>query len=100
MKDYYTNHLIEYERPNSISWTSIEVLPFLKGREWDQVALNFVHSLRPSSIRVTDGWMTLDSRSWRVTVVVDDNNIIQSIEQEVEVGCEGFENASEMKLSL
>ena len=73
--------------PSSIRFgsTSIPVLEFLKGLEWDEMALGFVHSLRPSMIRVTQGEATADSQRWRVTVVVDKNNIIQEIKQEVQV---------------
>lgn len=67
-------------------FTSLEVLPFLKGKPWDDVALGFVHSLRPSHIRVTDGGIQLDAQTWRVTVTVSKKNKIEKIEQEVEVG--------------
>jgi hypothetical protein len=84
--DYYSDHMVEYKQPESYGWSSIKVLEFLNGKPWDNVALAYVHSLRPSSIRVTTGCITLDSRIWRVTVFVDDDNIIKYITQEVEVG--------------
>lgn len=77
---------VPYEaRRNSCGYTSIEVLPFLKGKPWDRIALGFVHALRPSKIRVTQGEVTCDARMWRVTVTVDDSNVIKEITQEVEV---------------
>lgn len=85
-KDYYSKHMVGYEKPNHIGFLSIKVLEFLNGREWDEVALAYVHSLRPSCIRVTTDCITLDARTWRVTVYVDNKNIITGIEQEVEVG--------------
>lgn len=86
MKDYHSTHAVAYERPTRFGFTDIDVLPFLVGRPWDVHALAFVHALRPSYIRVTTGEETCDSRTWRVTVTVDENDIIQKIRQEVEVG--------------
>ena len=85
-KDYYSTHMVLYEEPSEYSYLCLDVLPFLKGMLWDDLALAYVHSLRPSSIRVTDGCIKCDSRVWRVTVFVDENNIITNIEQEVKVG--------------
>lgn len=96
MKDYRSTHLVKYEEPKSVSYTSIECLQFLKGSLWNQGTLNYVHALRPSSIRVTEGCMKMDSRIWRVTVIINKDGIIKKISQEVEVGCIGFKNASDM----
>lgn len=85
-KDYYSTHMVEYTPPSNRGSLSVEVLDFLKGKPWDDVALAYVHSLRPTSIRVTTGTVKLDARTWRVTVIVDDKDIIESITQEVEVG--------------
>lgn len=76
----------EFKPWNYRGWTSIEVLEFLKGKAWDDVALGYVHSLRPSHVRVTDGMVQLDAQVWRVTVFVTEANTIERIEQEVEVG--------------
>jgi hypothetical protein len=86
---YLTHWGKDYERPDRIGYNSVEMLEFLKGHPWDQMALNYVHALRPSRIRVTHGEVTCDSWGWRVTVTIDENNIIRSITQEVEVGLEG-----------
>ena len=80
-----------------------EVLPFLKGHSWDEIALACVHSLRPSRIRVTSGAVTCDACPWRVTVFMDANNQIERIEQEVEVGCvekDGIHCGHDMELYL
>lgn len=96
MKDYHSTCAVPYDRPQRYSWISIPVLPFLIGRPWDEHALAFVHALRPSYIRVTTGEETCDVRVWRVTITVDDSEIIQKIEQEVEVGLPvDWENGSD-----
>ncbi len=83
---YYTHHMEAFEKFNSRGNMSIDMLSFLIGKQWDDVALAYIHALRPSSIRVTTGMKTLDCRTWRVTVIVDVNDLIKSIQQEVEVG--------------
>ena len=83
---YRTNHVKSYVKPIHMGFSDVPVLEFLKGRKWDKIALAYVHSLRPSGIRVITNWMTADAYSWRVTVVVDSDDIIQKISQEVEVG--------------
>lgn len=85
-KDYYTDHLVPYEEPISRGYLCLPVLEYLKGKLWDDIALSFVHSLQPTSIRVTRGAQILDARLWRVTVIIDEDDIIQEITQEVEVG--------------
>jgi hypothetical protein len=68
-------------------YNCIDVLPFLTGKQFDDVALAYIHSLRPTSIRVSIGSMCLDARTWRVTVHLDkDTMLILKIEQEIEVG--------------
>ena len=71
---------------DTIGFASIEPLPFLHGRKWDDIALAWVHALRPSRIRVTNGWEQMDARTWRVTVTVDESGVITNIRQEVQVG--------------
>jgi len=89
---YRTRHVVHYEEPDQISFDCLEVLPFLVGRPWDQFALNYVNSVRPSGIRVItpNGSETLDAQPWRVTVYLgNDYRTITRIKQEVEVGCVG-----------
>ncbi len=83
-------------------YLSLEVLPVLNGRPWDGVALGYVHSLRPTHVRVVDdGIIQLDSQTWRVTVYVDKDGFIECIEQEVEVGLpEGCCNGWSMQAAL
>ncbi len=67
-------------------YTSINVLGFLKGLPLDNLALSYLHALRPSRVRVTHGETTTDACCWRVTVYLDKEDRIDHIEQEVEVG--------------
>jgi hypothetical protein len=67
-------------------YLSIEVLPFLKGRPVDDIALAYIHALRPSRVRVSFGLVTCDAMPWRVTVIVDEHDQIHSVQQEVNVG--------------
>lgn len=101
MKDYKTHHMVAYEKPQSRGFQSIEVLSFLKGKKWDEIALAYVNAVRPSCIRVTTGMCTLDGRTWRVTVIVDENDIIKKITQEVEVGLpEGISHGEHLSYAL
>jgi hypothetical protein len=85
---YVGGHGKDYEAPSRLGYTSVEVLPHLKGHLWDHFALAYVHAARPSKIRVVaEGTlMTADSWHWRVTVHVDKTNRITKVEQEVAVG--------------
>lgn len=90
-----------YEKPNEIGFTCIEVLEFLKGKPYDVVALAYIHSLRPTYIRVTKGWTTLDARTWRVTVYINEDNTIRSIKQEVQVALpDGVEHGEALGVAL
>lgn len=69
----------------------VEVLPFLKGRKWNNLALAWVHCLRPSSIRVGVS-QTADSIPYRVSVTLGPNKTIVEITQEVQVAfCSGYD---------
>ena len=67
--------------------TSINVLGFLRGLPLDNLAMSYLHALRPSNIQVIGhgeeekcvGW------PWRVTVRMDENDRIREINQQVEV---------------
>lgn len=88
---------------NLRSSSTIEVLPFLKGREIDKVVMGYLHALRPSLIEVIPhrSGHHLDSRRWRVRIFLDANNRIEEIKQEVEVGLyEGVENGFDLHYEL
>ena len=101
--EYYTTHASKFQKFNSSGRKTIEILPFLKGKKWDDVALGYIHAARPSAIRVTTGSITLDSLLWRVTVYInnENDNIIEKIVQEVEIGLpEGIANGEAMHYAL
>lgn len=84
--EYIKGNGSAFEEFDRVSYTVIDVLSFLRGKPWDDVALGYVHALRPSSIRISHGETKCDGRTWRVTVFLDEAERIESIEQEVEVG--------------
>lgn len=66
----------------------LPVLQDLWGRKLDEVVMAYVHSLRPSVVRITDAGIKLDCRLWRVTIWVEKvkrSRFVRRIEQEVEV---------------
>ena len=88
MKDYFSGQGKKYEpETDRRGYLSVEMLSFLCGRPWDEVALAYVSALKPSYIRViryNDG-QTMDGISDRVTVYLTESLNIESITQEVEV---------------
>jgi hypothetical protein len=77
----------EFKAFNTRGYTAINVLPDLWGRPWDDIALGYVHALRPSQLRVVRGGAQADAWKWRVTVwLEDDDKTVKRIQQEVEVG--------------
>jgi hypothetical protein len=94
---FFSPYAVIVPMPKRIGYTGIEVLPELKGKLWNNAALCFVHGLRPSAIRVTQGKCTADMMAWRVTVFVEaDNRTIFRIEQEVDVGLIGARFAADL----
>lgn len=97
--DFYSSLGVRYDRKSAgrVGFTSIKVLEFLNGRPWDDIALAYVHGLRPDCIRVVIGEEKCNANTWRVTVYVDDANKITGIRQEVEVWLpEGVENGHDL----
>jgi len=84
--EYNAPHTSEFKPFNCKKWVTIKVLEFLNDKPWNDVALGYINALRPSTICVTTGITAYDLQLWRVTVYVNDDNIIQEIVQEVEVG--------------
>lgn len=88
---------MKYTTPQETSGTIITVLPFLTGRPFDQVAINYIYSLRPSAVEIITRGETMDSKSWRVRVYIDsETNLIEKIRQEVIVGCVGFDHGADL----
>jgi len=98
--EYRSDHMVDFIEPIENSSTTIDVLQHIWGKKWGITALNYLYALRPSSVRVTRGEIKADARTWRVTVYVDDEDIIQKIEQEVAVGCVGYPSAYAMDLGI
>jgi hypothetical protein len=101
--DFYSTQGVHYDprAGGRYSYQSIKALTLLTGHQWNDVALGFVHALRPSSIRVVRAEETCDARPGRVTVYVDANNNITSIRQECEVWLpEGIENGHDLREKL
>lgn len=86
---YRSSSGIGYVPPLDIGYAVIPMLEFLKGLPWNELALNYVHALQPSRLRVTNGCTTTDASPGRVTVYVNDDGVIENIEQEVSVGLRG-----------
>lgn len=101
MTDYKSRSGVPYEAPMRMGYTSLDILHFLWGQPWDELALNFVHSIHPSFIRVipNNGEETTDARHGRVTIYLcEDGQRIEHVEQECEVGLTGFLNGHELML--
>lgn len=73
--------------PGGQGYTTMDVLPFLKGLPFDDFALGWLHTLRPSTVRVTyDSCVHTDAYTWRVTVYCHSiTRLIYRISQEVEI---------------
>lgn len=96
--DFYSTLGVTYDNTQTCGYLSIPVLSFLKGLKWGKEALAYVHGLRPSQIRVTQGECKANATLWRVTVFVDKEDIILGIEQEIEVTGIGSGNDTEQAL--
>lgn len=84
-KKYLSTHSVVPSYTGSYGFCVLPVLPYLIGRRWDDIALAFVSSLKPESIRVTQGETKTDAITGRVTIYVDQNYLIQEIFQEASV---------------
>lgn len=83
---FYGDNYNKVEMGKSYSFTSFQILEFLTGKPWDEVALACCTAFNPSYIRVTDGLVNLDGRVGRITVLIDENTkLIKKITQEVRV---------------
>lgn len=74
-----------YEKPKTIGYNVIEILPILNGKKLSEYSMAIVHSARPSSIRIVKDEQTTDSYIWRVTIYIDKDEVIKRITQEVEI---------------
>jgi hypothetical protein len=92
-----TDYIGNYNIPKSS--TSIDVLPFLIGKPYNNLAWNWIVGLRPSQVRVSTGIVHLDCYPNRITIFIDKDNIIKSIQQEISVGCIGVHHAHDLEMA-
>lgn len=85
MIDYKHSQGVKYQSEAKKAFITLPVCKYLEGAVWNDIALAAVSTLRPSFIRVIDKTesVTDDARLWRVTVCLNDDETISSIEQEV-----------------
>lgn len=84
-EDFKVYHHAIPKNENRYSRASVEVLPELIGKPWNDITMCYVLSLEPSAIRVSDGCVTLDGHTGRITVFVDSDNKIEKISKEVKI---------------
>jgi hypothetical protein len=93
--------ILPYAESNRTGFLVMEPLGVLVGRPWDGVAMGMLQSLRPSRVEIVKAGQgtKLDTCLWRVRVYLEeDNQTIERIEQEVQVGLpEGIENGHDLK---
>ena len=111
-KEYADGVGMVYETPKVVSEWILPVLPFLSGHPWNDVALEFVHTVRPSHVRVIAEEELVkttyeDYREtvplWGVTVLINEFNIIVLISQCCEVPGQHsklFNRATKMGISV
>ena len=98
---YKVPHHKEFEMSGCNSFISIDVLEFLWGQPWNNLALRYVSALRPSCLRVTKDFATADAHSWRVTVwLEEDDRTIRKIHQEVKADSLGATCGHDLELQL
>lgn len=86
VKQYYHMQGKPLEHCGTQGCTSVEVLHFLKGLKLTNLVLAYVYGLHPSLIRVSTGVWTCDAYTDRVSITVDEDDVVQKIEQEMSVG--------------
>lgn len=79
---------VTYTPPPRTGFLTLPVLQWAWGWPLDDLTWNLVDSLRPSSVRVSTGFIATDARPWRVTIYVRGDRV-ERIEQEVVVGLRG-----------
>lgn len=91
-KDYYGSHGMQYEKPQYIQWSTIEILQQFYGQKYNQDVFNCCYAFNPTLLRVVKFSEKLDFVLGRISIHVDSNNIITKIYQEVQIGCDSYED--------
>lgn len=86
-EDFKVYHHKKPLKENNYSYTKIEVLSELIGVKWCYITMCYVLSLEPLTIRVSNGAVTADACRNRITVIIDNNDIITKIYKEVSIPC-------------
>lgn len=87
-KYFHRQGIVPPEKTDEV-YLDLDVLPFLYGKPWNNLALNLVMSLKPTAIRVINdsNGATCDAWAGRVTVWLEnDGRTIESINQEAICG--------------
>jgi hypothetical protein len=102
--DHYRGSCGEgFQRPDRQVFPVLPMLEFLWGKPWDNLALNVVAALRPTSLRVVghNDEITLNSVMNRVTVwLEDDNRTIKEIDMEAVCGGIGVNTGHDLMQKL
>lgn len=99
-EDFKVYHHAVPQPESSFSWTSVQVLTELIGLPWNDLTMCYVLSLEPTAIRVSTGLITLDGCTGRITVMVDDDDLITDITKEVRIPCLPGMDAYDMRKQL
>lgn len=85
LENYRTEHSADFNEADFAGggYTSVRVLPELINCKLDMIVVSLLRSLGARSIRISGGCVTTDSSPGRATVIVDSDDIIQSITMEV-----------------
>lgn len=75
----------EFNPAVAMGTTHINVLGFLKGLPLDNLAMSYLHALRPSRVEVIRGEEKCVGWPWLVRVYLDENDRIDHIKQQVDV---------------
>lgn len=85
----------------SRGFLSVEYFPFLKGKPLDDIALAYIKTLNPRSVRVSQSSLHADARTGRVTVMINEDGLIESIRMEIEIGLpEGTTCGESLRIAL
>ena len=91
----------EVKDVGACGYTCLDILQDLYGQPWNNLSLNYVLAFKPTSIRVTAGFVNLDARTGRVTVhLEEDNRTISSIGMEMAIGHYGSVSGGLMDMAL
>lgn len=103
MIDYRDPSGVEYKPTREQVFPCLPVCQYLWGSPWNELALAAVSTLRPSRIRVvrSTDFVNCDGVWWRVTVYLNEDSTIESVEQEVaaDVG-DQVKNGHDLRVQL